>query len=130
MTKVAGTRTLESFGGIYRFTILVVRGRPDCICNSYEREAGATQLLSAQAQQPVRGDDGVVQGVIAEVEGKLQSFRARRGVILATGGFALNREVVAQHAPAYLDCDPVDVSPNDGWGGWQRGACTYWRSKG
>ena len=80
------------------------------------RKAGATQLLSAQAQHLVRGDDGVVQGVTAEVDGKLQSFRAKRGVILATGGFALNREMVAQHAPAYLDCDPVDVSANDGWG--------------
>jgi 3-oxo-5alpha-steroid 4-dehydrogenase len=54
--------------------------------------------------------------VTAEVDGKLQSFRAKRGVIVATGGFALNRDMVAQHAPIYLGCDPVDVSANDGWG--------------
>ena len=35
-------------------------------------------------------------------------------MILATGGFALNRDMVAQHAPGYLACDPVDVSAANG----------------
>jgi succinate dehydrogenase/fumarate reductase flavoprotein subunit len=80
------------------------------------RRSGATQLLKADARQLVRGDDGVVQGVIAEVDGELKSFRATRGVIVATGGFAHNREMVALHAPLYLNCVPVDVGWNDGWG--------------
>jgi 3-oxo-5alpha-steroid 4-dehydrogenase len=80
------------------------------------RQAGVTQLLAANARQLVRGSDGVVQGVLAEIDGTVQAFRAKRGVILATGGFALNREMVAQHAPIYLNCTPIDVSANDGWG--------------
>lgn len=79
--------------------------------------AGVTQLLAADAKRLVQGPDGVIEGVQAEVDGRLQSFRARRGVILATGGFAMNRDMVAQHAPDLLDnIEPIDVGANDGWG--------------
>ncbi|HLG86758.1 MAG TPA: FAD-dependent oxidoreductase [Alphaproteobacteria bacterium] len=77
---------------------------------------GATQLLAADAERLVQGSDGAIQGVLASVDGKTQSFRARRGVILATGGFANNRDMVARYAPEYLACAPLDVGSNDGWG--------------
>jgi len=64
----------------------------------------------------VRGQDGVVQGVTATVDGREQSFRARRGLVLATGGFARNAKMVSQHAPAYLGCTPTDLAWNEGWG--------------
>src|SRR5262249_29632374 len=80
------------------------------------RKLGATLHLAADAQHIVRGDDGVVAGVLAEIDGKPMALRARRGVILATGGFANNRDMVLQHAPIYADYLPVDVGANDGWG--------------
>lgn len=80
------------------------------------RQAGVPLLLAASAQQLVRASDGRIVGIVALVDGKTQSFRAKRGVILATGGFSLNREMVALHAPLYAQAMPIDVRSNDGWG--------------
>lgn len=80
------------------------------------RQAGVRLLLAASAQHLVRASDGRIVGIVALIDGKSQSFRAKRGVILATGGFSLNREMVALHAPLYLQATPIDVSSNDGWG--------------
>ena len=77
---------------------------------------GVTQLLAADAKQLAIGADGSVEGVLAEIDGKVRAFRARRGVILATGGFANNRDMVANNAPDFALCDPIDVGANDGWG--------------
>ncbi|WP_170228287.1 FAD-dependent oxidoreductase [Denitratisoma oestradiolicum] len=80
------------------------------------RSAGAATPLNAVARRIVRGHDGVVQGVVATIDGRSFSFRARRGLILATGGFAHNKEMVSEHAPIYLGCTPTDLKWNDGWG--------------
>ncbi|HZV04115.1 MAG TPA: FAD-dependent oxidoreductase [Gemmataceae bacterium] len=80
------------------------------------RKSGATQLLAADAQRLAIGADGRVDGVLAQVDGVVKSFRARRGVILATGGFANNRDMVALYTPQFLDNTPIDVGANDGWG--------------
>jgi succinate dehydrogenase/fumarate reductase flavoprotein subunit len=42
---------------------------------------------------------GAVVGVVASVFGELRAFRARRGVVLTTGGFILNDRMLDQHAP-------------------------------
>ena len=78
--------------------------------------AGATLLLDASAEQILTGADGSIEGILADVAGEKRMLRARRGVVLATGGFALNREMLANHAPALLSCMPFDVGFNDGWG--------------
>lgn len=80
------------------------------------RRAGVPLLLEADAQSLVRAADGRIVGVVAAVDGRAQSFRARRGVVLGTGGFARNRDMVALHAPLYKEAIPIDVSSNDGWG--------------
>lgn len=43
-------------------------------------------------------------------------FRARRGVVLATGGFSFAREMVREHAPAYRDAMPLGTPGDDGSG--------------
>jgi 3-oxo-5alpha-steroid 4-dehydrogenase len=43
-------------------------------------------------------------------------LRARKGVILAAGGFVFNREMVAEHAPLYLRCLPLGTVGDDGAG--------------
>lgn len=80
------------------------------------RRAGVPLLLAANAQRLVREADGRIVGIVALVDGEAQSFRAKRGVVLATGGFSKNREMVALHAPLYTQAMPIDVSSNDGWG--------------
>lgn len=86
------------------------------LLTSHLRKADVPLLLEADAQQLVREADGRIVGVIAVVEGKTQSFRAKRGVIIATGGFSRNREMVAHHAPLYQKAIPIEVKSNDGWG--------------
>jgi 3-oxo-5alpha-steroid 4-dehydrogenase len=43
-------------------------------------------------------------------------IRARRGVILSTGGFFFNRAMVAEHAPAHLPGMPLGTIGDDGSG--------------
>jgi len=80
------------------------------------RQAGATQLPTADVKNLAVGADGRVEGALAAVDGKVLSFRARRGVILATGGFANNRDMAAVYTPQFLDCAPIDVGGIGGWG--------------
>lgn len=42
--------------------------------------------------------------------------RARRGVILAAGGFIFNREMVGRHGPIFLRCMPLGTIGDDGAG--------------
>jgi succinate dehydrogenase/fumarate reductase flavoprotein subunit len=50
----------------------------------------------APVRELVRGEDGEVRGVVAELGGKRVRVAARRGVVLATGGFEHN-ERLRQH---------------------------------
>ena len=54
----------------------------------------------------VRDGDRIV-GVLASIDGAPAAIRARRGVILAAGGFIYNEAMVAQHCPAAHRPDPL-----------------------
>jgi succinate dehydrogenase/fumarate reductase flavoprotein subunit len=45
-----------------------------------------------------------VHGVVARVDGREACYRARRGVILAAGGFINNKEMVQRYAPLLRKC--------------------------
>ena len=45
-----------------------------------------------------------------------RTIRARRGVVLAAGGFIYNREMVSEHAPAYRPGMPLGTPGDDGSG--------------
>ena len=79
-----------------------------------EGEAGPLlfQKLDAEARRmgaEVQGDtrvltlildsEGRAAGVIARQDGKDRAFRAHRGVVLCTGGFAMNEAMFARHVP-------------------------------
>ena len=57
---------------------------------------GAMLLSNASVETLLRDGDRVV-GVRAAVDGKTREFHARRGVILAAGDYANNREMIAKH---------------------------------
>jgi 3-oxo-5alpha-steroid 4-dehydrogenase len=60
-------------------------------------------------------DDGVVVGVEARVDGERRLVRARRGVVLAAGGFTFNQAMVAEHCPDVLRCNvPIGTPHDDG----------------
>ena len=49
-------------------------------------------------------DDGAVAGAILRSFGEERIVRARRGVVLTTGGFIMNRAMVQAHAPDLARC--------------------------
>ncbi len=50
---------------------------------------------------------GKVAGVIVTAGGKTKYFKARKAVIITSGGFGRNAEMVAEFAPDMVDCVPV-----------------------
>jgi 3-oxo-5alpha-steroid 4-dehydrogenase len=56
-------------------------------------EVAANHRCVELVQEP----DGLVIGVVAEVFGELQVLRARRGVVITTGGFILEDRMLDQH---------------------------------
>lgn len=61
-------------------------------------------------------EDGVVVGVRTRRFGEDLTYRARRGVVLTTGGFVDNDEMLAAHAPGLLGRGKVSDGLDDGSG--------------
>ncbi len=61
--------------------------------------------------------DRCVQGAAAHIDGELSYLRARGGVVLCTGGFVNNPEMLERHAPELVDCKyRVGTTFDDGSG--------------
>ncbi|WP_420431665.1 FAD-dependent oxidoreductase [Candidatus Poriferisocius sp.] len=73
------------------------------------RDRGVEVLLDSPAQELITNDDGSVVGVAATSEGQPLRVGARRGVVLATGGFENNPEMVRDYLQ--LPGSPVWGSP-------------------
>jgi succinate dehydrogenase/fumarate reductase flavoprotein subunit len=58
------------------------------------RERGVEYLTETPVKRPIVDDDGAVLGVVAESEGRELAIRARKGVVMATGGFSHNEAMV------------------------------------
>jgi 3-oxo-5alpha-steroid 4-dehydrogenase len=54
--------------------------------------------------------------VLLELRGRTRRVRARKGVILAAGGFIFNRKMVKEIAPAYIPGPPLGTLGDDGSG--------------
>ncbi|PLW82986.1 flavoprotein [Kineobactrum sediminis] len=65
---------------------------------------GVTQRASTSARRLIVESDGRVAGLQVAAGDALYNIRARRGVVLACGGFIHNRDMVQRHAPALFDC--------------------------
>jgi 3-oxo-5alpha-steroid 4-dehydrogenase len=92
------------------------------------RVAGDTRVVSL-----VRGSDDAIVGVVASAFGEERVIRARRGVVLASGGFIMNDAMLAQHVPRALACKfRVGAEGDDGSGirlGIAAGAATLHMDK-
>ena len=73
------------------------------------RDRGVEVLLDSPAQELVTDDDGAVTGVVALSGGQPLRVGASRGVVLATGGFENNPEMVRDYLQ--LPVSPVWGSP-------------------
>jgi 3-oxo-5alpha-steroid 4-dehydrogenase len=73
------------------------------LCDAVDRspaEVQANTRATALYQEP----DGHVVGARIECFGEVQSVRTRGGVVLTTGGFVLDDDMLRQHVPAALRC--------------------------
>jgi succinate dehydrogenase/fumarate reductase flavoprotein subunit len=68
--------------------------------------AGVVVRTGVVAERLVLESDGRVAGLRAQHDGAAISLRARRGVVLAAGGFIHNPEMLARHAPELATCRP------------------------
>lgn len=67
-------------------------------------KTNATIQCNAFCKTLVVDHDGAVVGVIAVIDQREVAIRARRGVLLATGGFVNNKEMLRRYAPELLRC--------------------------
>ena len=80
-------------------------------------EEGIRVLTDTRCIDLLVDNKGSITGVTVRRNGAIEEVRARGGVILCTGGFQMNREMVARHAPHLLDkAEPIGVPYNDGSG--------------
>lgn len=80
-------------------------------------DSGARTVTEALCETLVTREDGRVAGVVASVDGEERLVKARRGVILAAGGFIKNKQMLAKHAPQLLRCNyPLGTDGDDGRG--------------
>jgi succinate dehydrogenase/fumarate reductase flavoprotein subunit len=81
-------------------------------------EAGTQAHFDARALALVIDSARRVAGVVLRIDGAERFARARRGVILCAGGFALNARMLRQYAPlsARLGSDGLSAGHDDGSG--------------
>jgi fumarate reductase flavoprotein subunit len=79
------------------------------------QKLGVKVLTSTSARKILTGTKGKVTRVIAESEGKEFTITAK-GVIIATGGYGGNKELLKKYCPAYRDNMLCDGLPHLGDG--------------
>ena len=84
--------------------------------------AGVRVANDCLALRLVQDAAGRVVGVEARRRGESWSVKARRGVVLCAGGFALNDAMLARHAPELLRCNWKAATPGDDGRGIRMGA--------
>ena len=80
------------------------------------REDGVETHTDTRARALIVDDEGRVVGLRATHFAETVHYRARRGVVLATGGFVDNEQMLIDHAPALLGHGKVSDGLDDGSG--------------
>ena len=81
------------------------------------QDRGIQILCNTRAKKLVTNKGGVVNGVLAESEGREFSI-STKSVVIATGGFAGNKEMIKKYLPPFEDNDDVYIGaiPHQGDG--------------
>ena len=67
-----------------------------------QARAHGTQIqTAAKVTQLIADADGQIEGIVVEMAGGLRRIRAKKGILLASGGFCASAAMVAAVAPAY-----------------------------
>jgi len=88
----------------------------------------ATKLMNARCTALYQEPDGQIVGAVVAAFGEERNIRANKGVVITTGGFVLNDEMLNHHAPLARRCKMrVAAEGDDGSGinlGTSAGAAT------
>ncbi len=74
---------------------------------------GGTILLKHRALELIINPEGEVLGAKVDADGVTKYFKAKRAVVLATGGFFWNKEMVRQYASRAIDANPYASRPHE-----------------
>lgn len=77
---------------------------------------GVRAEYDIRIQRLIADEDDRVVGVVAKRYGNLVNVRARRGVVLATGSFAYNQEMIEAYVPRLLNRPAASIEEHDGIG--------------
>lgn len=80
-------------------------------------EQGVRIVCDARVTELERDVSGRVTGVVARIDGETKTISARHGVLLATGGFQMNKQMVGAYNPEALEyAEPIGTDYSDGSG--------------
>ncbi|WP_431950776.1 FAD-dependent oxidoreductase [Nocardia lijiangensis] len=86
------------------------------VLSAAAENAGVAAQFDSYATNLIRAEDGTVTGAVARRYGHEFTVRARRGVVLTTGGFVDDDRMLAAHAPRLLPHTKVSAGTDDGGG--------------
>jgi len=96
-------------------------------------ELGIEVRYNTRAQALITDEIGRVHGIVTRTGAEQHYARARKGVVLCTGGFIMNRDMVRRHAPLMLRSQHPLGTVDDGSGirlGMSGGAAAINMSEG
>ena len=77
------------------------------------RALGVDVRCDARVLSLIADASGRVTGLVVRIDGQPQYIRARKGVILATGGFCMNQDMLRRYAPQTLRLsEPIGENDN------------------
>ncbi len=78
--------------------------------------AGASIVLGSEGVGILQADDGTVTGIIAKEDGVYVQYNASKGVILATGGYSDNPDMMREFGKNPERIDPMGAGGRNGFG--------------
>ena len=80
-------------------------------------ERGIRVEYDARALRLIADEEGAIHGLVVRIDGEEKNVRARRGVILCTGGFAMNQTMWEHYSPEVAKrAQPIGNPFDDGAG--------------
>jgi len=72
------------------------------------KDKGVEILLEHRARRLIADPEtDRILGARVETKGKFKHFKAKRGVVIATGSFGRNKEMLKEYGPRFKDCIPL-----------------------
>lgn len=117
--------TLSSNQGVPRTHATQPRQLMDALHSAARSNANIVYVDNAEATRLLTDEANQVSGVEVMLSGQATQVMARRGVVLATGGFSRNESLIRKFAPGMADAMRLGGSGNTGDGlvmAWKLGA--------